>query len=414
MSRHILHVDMDAFFASVEQRDNPELRGRPVLVGGGGRRGVVAAASYEARRFGARSAMATVHAKRLCPDAIIVPPRHAHYAAVSREVFAIFARYSPQIEGISFDEAFIDVTGSVRLFGAPEGIAERIRGEIRERLCLTASAGVATSKFVAKIASERNKPDGLCVVPAGTEATFLSPMPVRAMWGVGPKAAERLRQGGFTTIGDIASADPEVLEARLGHWAETAQRLARGQDDRPVVTERAAKSIGAEETFEKDLASKDELRRALLSQCERVAARLVAAGLCAGSLTVKIKFADFTARTRQLSLPHDAADTDSLFEAACALLDRFADLNRGVRLTGVSASDLREGQRSLLLFEDEAVVRRRQLQDAVHAVRERFGAAGVTRASLLDARPGSVQLRRVGDESENDRNPLWERKPGGQ
>ncbi len=385
--RQILHIDMDAFFASVEQLDDPSLRGKPVLVGGGERRGVVAAASYEARRFGVHSAMPMAQAVRRCPQAIVVPPRGHRYSEVSAQVFAIFGRFTPLVEGLSVDEAFLDVTASQRLFGDGETIARRIRAAIREELGLTASAGVAPSKFVAKIASDLEKPDGLVVVRPEEIERFLAPLPVERMWGVGPKAAERLRAMGYATIGDLACADARVLERALGSWGREVRELARGHDDREVVPDREAKSIGAEETFDEDLTDRAAIERTLLAHSVRVARRLHEAGLFARRVTVKIKYADFTLKTRQLRLPEPIDDATSLFEAARELLDRFAIAGRRVRLTGVSAGELAAGLPQPTLFSDPRREQRRAVESVVAELRERFGTQGVTRAELLDA-PG--------------------------
>ncbi|HWL86674.1 MAG TPA: DNA polymerase IV, partial [Polyangiaceae bacterium] len=249
--RSIVHVDMDAFYASVEIRDAPALRGKPVLVGGAKRRGVVLAASYEARVFGAHSAMPMAEAMRLCPQATVVPPRHERYAEVSRKVFAIFERYTPLVEGLSMDEAFLDVTESRSLFGDGAAIARAIKSDVSKELGLTASAGVATSKFVAKVASDLKKPDGLVVVPEDREgvAAFLAPLAIERMWGVGPKTSPRLRALGICTLGDLASCDERVLDDMLGSWGRHVRELARGIDPREVEPDRAAKSVGAEETY---------------------------------------------------------------------------------------------------------------------------------------------------------------------
>ena len=257
---------MDAFFASVEQRDDPSLKGLPVLVGGHSRRGVVAAASYEARVYGVRSAMSMVEALKRCPQARVVTPSRGRYSEVSRQVFEIFRRYTPIVQGLSLDEAFLDVTGSRALFGDGVQIATQVRAAIKGELELTASAGVATSKFVAKVASDLDKPDGLTVVPAGKEAEFLAPLPIKRMWGVGKKAQTRLGAAGFVTIGDLAGADVDVLAHLLGSWGRSVHKLARGIDTRDVVVGRAAKSISAEQTFERDYRTADELKSPILSQ----------------------------------------------------------------------------------------------------------------------------------------------------
>lgn len=379
---------MDAFFASVEQLDDPRLRGKPVLVGGGERRGVVAAASYEARPFGVHSAMPMAKALRLCPDAIVVPPHRHRYEDVSAQVFAVFRRFTPLVEGLSVDEAFLDVTGSRGLFGEGPGIAARIRAEVREETGLTCSAGVAPSKFVAKIASDLDKPDGLTVVRADDVEAFLRPLPIEKMWGVGPKAAARLHSLGYRTIGDLANADAKRLEATLGVWGKQVSLLARGVDEREVTPGREAKSVGAEETYDEDLTDRADIERTLLVHATRIARRLVDGNLRGHRVTVKIKYDDFRSKTRQRRMGTAVSDVSSIYEAALTLLDRFPLAGRRVRLTGVSVGELVEGPAAPTLFEDPTLVRRRKVQDAVAQLRARFGDGGaVTRAELLRA-PG--------------------------
>lgn len=381
--RTVLHIDMDAFFASVEQLDDPGLRGEPVLVGGQPPRGVVAAASYEARPFGCRSAMPMAEALRRCPHALVVHPRHDRYREASVSVFEVFHRFTPLVEKLSVDEAFLDVTGSRSLFGDGESIARRIKDAVRAEVGLTASAGVASSKFVAKIASDLDKPDGLVTVAAGQERSFLAPLPIERMWGIGPRAAEKLRSRGYRVIGDLAAARPGDLERLLGSWGARVAALARGEDDRPVVPDGAAKSVGAEETFARDLTSRAALERELLSQADRVATRLTHASLCGRLITVKVKYADFTLRSRQVHLPDPVADTDSIYEAARVLLGRFESFERGVRLTGIAVGDLQPGPPPPTLFPAPRAARRQKLEEAVQAVRDRFGRAGITRATLV-------------------------------
>lgn len=382
----ILHVDMDAFYAAVEQRDAPELRGKAVLVGSPSRRGVVTTASYEARPFGARSAMPMMHALELCPHAIVVPPRHAHYAAISAQVFAILERYTPLVEGLSLDEAFLDVSASRSLFGDAEQIARRIKQEIKDELDLTASIGIAPVKFVAKIASDLSKPDGLLVVPDAPDAVaaFLAPLPLERMWGVGPKAAMRLRDAGLSTIGDLARSSEERLRDLLGSWGAEVRLLAAGVDPRAVVPDRDAKSIGSEQTFERDLRTRAELERQLLKHAQTVARRLTEQRLYAGVVRIKIKYADFTLCSRQLQLPEPAMDLDTIFRAARELLAGVPRLRKGVRLVGVAVAQLGAGQAQQALFENPEKTRRERLQQLTVQLGERFGAAAVTRAALLD------------------------------
>jgi len=390
--RTVIHVDMDAFFASVEQMDHPDLRGKPVLVGTRSRRGVVTTASYEARPTGVGSAMSMVEALRRCPQAIVVPPRHSRYAEVSEQVFEVLRRYTPLVEELSVDEAFLDVTGSLALFGAGSEIARRIKHDIRTEIGLTASAGVAPNKFVAKIASDLEKPDGLTVVPPSGVAEFLAPLPVDRMWRVGPKARVRLRAAGLQTIGDLARADSGTLQGLLGNWGLVASELARGLDERPVVVGAPAKSLGSESTFERDLTTREELLKPILEQSMQVSDRLVSEGLWAQVVTLKIKYGDHRICTRQARLPRAVSDTDTIFRTASDLLARIEALDGGVRLTGVSVSMLIRLPEPDL-FPDPVQARRERLAATTQALRARFGPAGMTRAALI-APPGE------GDDSE--------------
>lgn len=382
---------MDAFYASVEELDDPSLRGVPLIVGGPSKRGVVCAASYAARPFGVRSAMPMVEAVRLCPHAVVVPPRLARYAEVSADVFAIFHRFTPLVEGLSLDEAFLDVTGSASLFGDGPTIARKIKDAIRGELRLIASAGVASCKFAAKIASDLQKPDGLVVIPEGELRAFLAPLPIERMWGIGPKSAERLRPAGMATFRDLAEASLEHLESLLGRaGAVHVQTLARGIDERPVVPGREATSVGAEETYEADLTDRRAMELRLLDLAGRVAKRLHKAGFEASGVTLKVKYADFTLRSRSVTLPAPIADTMTLFNAAKALLDRVPPGR--VRLLGISAATLSPANGTkavtLDLFPDAAPERRRRLEEVVLEVGARFGGQGLRRASLLeDAEP---------------------------
>lgn len=382
----ILHIDMDAFYASVEQRDRPELRGRPVIVGGPSRRGVVCAASYEARPFGVRSAMPMAEAVRRCPDAVVVPVRMGQYRSVSDRVFEVFRRFTPLVEGLSLDEAFLDVTASRSLFGEPVDIARAIKGAIRRELGLVASAGVAPCKFVAKIASDLEKPDGLTVVEEAGVTSFLAPLPIERMWGVGPKTAPRLRERGFATLGDLAAAPASVLERLLGSWGLAVRELARGNDPRSVEPDRAALSIGAEVTHEHDLRDRAEIERAILEHASRVAQRLHAQGLQAGVVVVKLKYSDFTLRSRRVTLPEPVADTASIYRSATALLDAFPACRLGVRLTGVALGDLEPGPPAPTLFPDVARAKRTKLEGVIAEVESRLGVE-LTRAALLEPAP---------------------------
>jgi DNA polymerase-4 len=383
----ILHVDMDAFYASVEQRDNPALRNKPVIVGGPSRRGVVLAASYEVRPFGVHSAMAMAEALRRAPQAIVVAPRHDRYAKVSDGALAIFRRYTPLVEALSLDEAFLDVTASRALFGDGEAIARAIKADVFRELGVTASAGVAPCKFAAKVASDLKKPDGLVVVPAGGVADFLAPLPIERMWGVGPKTAPRLRSRGFATIGDLACASAAELRRELGSWGEHVASLARGEDDRDVHPARLALSIGAEQTYDEDLVGVEAIARTLLEHSRRVARRLMRASLQARNVAVKIKYSDFTVRTRRLTLAESAQDTDAIYRAATQLLARVPLDRRRVRLTGVSVSGLVHIDGQLPLLESELAEKRRKVEEVTAQIVERFGdEETVTRASLLRRR----------------------------
>lgn len=384
MVRQILHIDMDAFFASVEQRDDPRLRGKPVLVGGAARRGVVAAASYEARKFGCRSAMPMAEALRRCPQAIVVPPNGARYSEASEAIFDVFKKYTPLVEGLSIDEAFLDVTASRGLFGDGETIAKAIKHDVRAATELTASAGVAPCKFAAKIASDLHKPDGLTVV-GDDVAAFLAPLPIERMWGIGPKTAPTLRGLGFATLGDLAKADPARLARSLGTWGAEIVALANGVDDRDVVPDRDAKSIGAECTYDEDLTTRSAIARSLLSHAARIAERLTAAGLGAKTVTVKLKYADFTLLTRRITLDAPASDTRTIHDAAVALLDRLPLQGARVRLTGVSVQTLGEpAPTQATLFPDRKQERRREVESVLLKAKDRFGKQAITFATLLE------------------------------
>ncbi|MFM2105399.1 MAG: polymerase devoid of proofreading, damage-inducible protein [Chloroflexota bacterium] len=380
--RVILHVDLDAFFAAVEQRDRPELRGRPVIVGGGGPddRGVVSTASYEARRYGVRSAMPLRTAGRLCPDAVFLPVDGARYAAESRAVMAILRRFTPAVEPVSIDEAFLDVTGSQAIFGDGAAIATLIREAIRDGTGLTASVGVAANKLVAKVASDLAKPDGLLVVPDGDEAGFLAPLPIERLWGVGPKTAARLREQGATTIGEIAALPPDVLVRELGRHGLELRDRARGIDASPVEDPSGAKSIGHEHTFDVDTSDRETIERTLLGMADGVAGRLRELGVVAGTVTVKLRDSTFRTMTRQRPLVPPTDLADPIFSAA---LELARPELRGirVRLVGISVSGLGAPEQ-LALFEpgDD---RRRRAVAAADDLRRRFGERVVTRARLV-------------------------------
>ncbi len=381
MQRAILHVDMDAFYASVEQRDDPSLRGRPVAVGGASRRSVVAAASYEARKFGVRSAMPMVRALALCKGLVVVPPDLKRYAAVSEQVFAIFESFTPEVEGLSLDEAFLDVTHSQELFGTPRAIGETIQRRVRDELSLSCAVGISEVKFAAKIASDVKKPGGLTEIPFGAVRDFIAAMPVARLSGVGPKTGEQLARMRLKTIGDIARANRGELTRALGQAGPWLHDLANGVDAREVQPDRAARSLGAEETFEEDLIEREDLLPILHDQSQHVAARLRRAGLRARTVTLKIKFSNFEQATRQATLSEPCDDGAALFRNAAALLDALAP-TRPIRLTGVYASgfDRPAAQRSLFEREDE---KRTRLNRSLDQINARFGEGALVPADLL-------------------------------
>ncbi len=409
----ILHVDLDAFFAAVEQRDRPELRGRPVIVGGGGPadRGVVSAASYEARAFGVRSAMPLRTAGALCPTGVFLPVDGRKYAAVSRQVMAILRRFTPLVEPISIDEAFLDVAGTEALFGDATAVAVGIRRAIADELLLTASVGVAATKLVAKIASDLRKPDGLVVVPPGEEADFLAPLPIWRLWGVGPKTRLALEEYGVRTIGDLAALDPAVLVRRFGHHGADLTERARGIDRSPVGDGMEAKSVSHEHTFSVDTRDPEELERTMLALSEGVAGRLRAAGLRAATVSVKVRDAHFETVTRQRTLEEPTDQTRVVWQTAMALA---GPQMRGktIRLLGVAAANL-SAREQLALFEP-IDARQRRAVEATDLIRRRFGAGAITRARLLDSRVAAPferdpmtapEARRVGRPDEPGETP---------
>jgi len=385
--RTILHVDLDAFFAAVEQRDRPELMGKPVVVGMGGTgdRGVVSAASYEARTFGVHSAMPIRTARRLCPTCIFVPVNGAAYQRASREVMAILRRFTPLVEPVSIDEAFLDVTGSRALFGDGSQIARQIKDAVRAELRLTASVGVAATKLVAKIASDLRKPDGLVVVPAGEEAAFLAPLPIARLWGVGPATAAVLSDFGVTTIGDLAAMDRAALVRRLGQHGALLVDRAHGIDADPVDDPEAAKSIGHEHTFDVDTSDPEILERTLLSMAEGVSGRLRSAGIRAATVTVKVRDTSFHTVTRQSTLPEPTDMTDPIWRAALKLA-RPEMRGKRIRLLGVTASGFAQREQLSLFEADDP--RARRATEAADELRTRpRDRGGATRGAR--GRPGT-------------------------
>ncbi|MEQ8764173.1 MAG: DNA polymerase IV [Planctomycetota bacterium] len=384
MERAILHADMDAFFAAIEQRDRPELRGKPVIVGGTPEgRGVVSTASYEARVYGVHSAMPAVTAVRLCPQAVFLRPDFRRYQTASRQVFEIFQKFTPLVEGLSLDEAFLDVTGSRRLFGDAVTIAQRIRAEVRETTRLTVSVGVAPNKLLAKIASDLEKPDGLTVVTTDNVSEVLRDLPTGRIPGLGPKVAEQLARSGIRTIGQLAALPVSSLNAWFGDFGESLHRMARGIDERPVVAERQRKSLSAETTFARDVRDRDELERRLLGFSHELAFQLRAEHLMARTVSIKVRDPSFRTRTRShtLELPTDIARV--IFDAARELLDS-CPWRSGVRLIGIGLTQFKpsDAGRQLSLLDDD--LKDRDAAKALDQIRERFGSTAVRPARLVD------------------------------
>jgi DNA polymerase IV len=378
--RHILHVDMDAFYASVEQLDNPQLRGRPVVVGSlAEQRGVVAAASYEARRFGIRSAMPMSRAMRQCKELVIMPVRMKRYKEISRRIHAIFHEFTPQVEPLSIDEAFLDITGCEKLFGPARQIAVMIKKRIREQTGLTASVGLAPNKFLAKLASDLEKPEGLVVITDENKQAILDPLPVRRIWGIGEAAAKRLQEFGIKTIYDLRSY-PAVHLAAITDQAGKIQQLANGIDDRPVIVEERPKSFSGEETFAKDISSLERLRDILSSQIEEVTAILRRHNMFARTLTLKFRYADFETITRSRTLGRASQATDTFRDAAFELFEAWQKTRKGpIRLLGFGVSNLSETPPAKELFEDGPEEKRIRLDTALDKIRNKFGDSSLHR-----------------------------------
>lgn len=385
----VLHVDMDAFFASVELIDRPELRGRPAIVGGGGR-GVVLSATYEARRFGVHSAMPMARARRLCPQAVVISPDHGRYAEVSRGVMEIFASITPQVEPLSLDEAFLDISGAVRRLGPPAVIGQQIRDRVTDEQRITCSVGVAATKFVAKLASGRAKPDGMLIVPAAQTVTFLHALPVAALWGVGERTEEALVRLGLRTVSDLAHTPVDTLRRALGEAVGNhLHDLSWGRDPRPVVGTRVEKSIGNEETFARDIDDPGVIRRELLRLSERVAVRLRAAELLGRTVVIKVRFADFTTITRSRTLPEHTDVARRIYAVARDLYQALGLARARIRLIGVRVeglTDLTAGHHQLAL--DERPRGWREAEQAADRAGARFGAGTVRPASLVTGADG--------------------------
>jgi DNA polymerase-4 len=372
---------MDAFFASVEQLDNPHLRGKPVLVGHDGPRGVVAAASYESRNFGCRSALPMAVAKRLCPQALVVPVRMRRYQEVSRQVFEIFESFSPLVEPLSVDEAFLDLSGTERLQGQPIEVARRMKDRIRGELKLTASVGVAPNKFLAKLASDLEKPNGLTVIRAEDVDRILPPLPVSKLWGIGRVTEAKLESAGIRTIDDLRRAARDLLERHLGCEAERYLNLAHGRDHRVVTPDRDAKSIGHEQTFEVNVADPEEIRGVLMEQVEQVACRLRRHGIQARGISLKIRYGDFTTITRSTTLACSTDSTQELYHAARSVFEAWPF--QPVRLIGVSAERLSTGDDQMSLFTDPNRERQKKLDAVADQINEKFNKRTIGRGNSI-------------------------------
>ena len=389
--RIVAHADMDAFYAAIEQLDDPALRGRPVLVGPPSERGVVLTASYEARPYGVGSAMPMAKARRLCPNAVIIPPRFDHYQEVSRTIMRVFSDFSPEVEAISLDEAFLDMTGSEQLFGDPASMGRRIKDAVREATGgLTASVGLSATKYVAKVASGRQKPDGLTVVPPEEAKIWLAPLSVSRLWGAGPKTQARLHHLGLHTIGDVADADPQFLSAMLGSAGLRFHTLAQAEDPRPVIGRRASKSVGSEHTLDKDVRETTEIKLHLRRSAEAIGRRLRQQRYLAFGVGVKLKTTDFQILSRQRRLSEPTDVTEMLYSVGVDLLNEF-DQPGFFRLVGMVAYDLVGIDDRIQLDLFSASARQRRLDVAIDELAERFGSDVVYRADDL-SKPRRVGL----------------------
>lgn len=386
-SRAIIHLDMDAFYPAVEVLDSPELKGKPVIVGGGRERGVVSSASYEARKFGVHSAQPMVTAIRLCPAGIFMPVRMSRYKEISKQVFEIFCRFTPLVEPLSIDEAFLDVAGSIRLFGEPVEIAKKIKQMVVNETGLTVSAGVAPSKFVAKIASDIDKPDGLTVVPPDQVREFLDPLPIKKMWGVGKVTQEALARLNVLTFEDLSRVPVKVLEQKFGKQGLKMHQLSLGIDKREVIPDHYVKSIGHEETFSQDIVDMDATKKELLSLASRVAYRVRRERVTGRTITLKVKYSDFVQITRSTTLPKFTDDGPEVYSTVCRLLEKTEVGKRPVRLLGISLSQLSHlhSETQLDLFhKDREAQKRRELHTALDSLHEKFGEKSIRPGTLLD------------------------------
>jgi DNA polymerase-4 len=385
--RFIAHIDMDAFFAAVEMLDNPDLAGKPVIVGGGSKRGVVSAASYEARRFGVHSAMPIFQAKRLCPSGIFLPVRMSRYAGVSRDVVSCLGEFSPLVEQVSVDEAYIDLSGTEALFGPPESTARAIKKRIRERTSLTCSIGLSTCKFLAKIASDIKKPDGLTVIPPAEVASFLDGLSIQKVPGIGTRSGAELSKLGIVRIGDLKRFKSGFLVERFGKFGEWLLRIAAGVDDSPVVPYTAPKSISGEETLEEDTSDPSVIKRILLAQAERVARRLRKTGFRGKTVTLKLRTSDFKILTRNTTLEKPVQLAEAIYRETVALFES-EELHKKVRLVGVGVSKLEpadeSGQLSLFREREPREEKWERAERAMDEIVDRFGHGAVKRGSLLE------------------------------
>lgn len=395
--RWIMHVDMDAFYASVEQRDNPELRGRPVIVGGTSDRGVVATASYEARAYGVHSALGTKKARQLCPDGIFLPPRIAYYRTISRQIRKIFEGYSPYIEPLSLDEAFLDISGLYGYYKDVLEVGRAVKKDIKEQTGLVASAGIGPNKFLAKLASDLDKPDGLVCIPYGKEEELLAPLPIRKIWGVGKVTENRLLAAGYDTIGSIAAASPDKLRPLVGNQAERLYELAHGRDYRRVETAQQVKSIGNEQTYENDLVLQEDVDRQLRLLAEEVAHRLRKHGLMGRTITLKIRYNDFTTETRSESSESIGLYTEEqLYFSALKLYAK--KIRKGsVRLLGITVSKLQTAIIQDSLFAEEPTTKKRladeKVTTAIDKLQERFGKRAVMKGFLWEAESSVKEVK---------------------
>ena len=387
--RTIIHLDMDAFYPAVEVLDNPDLRGKPVIVGGSRERGVVSSASYEARKYGVHSAQPMATAMRLCPQGIVLPPRMARYQEISRQVFEIFHFFTPLVEPLSIDEAFLDVTGSKRLFGHPVEIAKKIKQMVVEKIGLTISAGVAPSKFVAKIASDMDKPDGLTVVPPDRVREFLDPLSIDKMWGVGKETQKALQRLRVLTFKDLRKKPVSDLERTFGKHGLKMHQLAMGIDEREVVTGHDAKSIGHEQTFAEDIMAKDTAKKEILSLANQVAHRMRRHKVHGKTITLKVKYHDFVLITRSMTLTKSTDDGPEIYRTACGLMEKTLIGKRPVRLLGVSVSHLEHlnKEKQLSLFQgDVEDQKKRDLHTAIDRLHEKFGNKSIRPGTLIKAK----------------------------